>query len=352
MFSKIFWSMPTKFRSKDSGVFWFDWIMTLALSWLAAGLFLDVWAHAHITVLETFFTSWHAVFYFGFCLVAGVLFTAMFINQRRGLYWLDSVPKGYWLSALGVLVFSLGGVGDMFWHIQFGVETNIEATFSPTHLLLAVGMGLMFTGPFRSAWHRTETDKLRWTNWLPVVLSIIYLVSLTSILTAFSHPIVNPLAGIRFHPSGELAKEVGVIGIVVTTSIITSTTLLTLIRWTLPPGTLTIFFTFNAAIVGFISTDYPMLLVAGVGISGVFADLLAYALKPSKMKPVAFRVFAFAVPGLWAACYFIAIEITDGIWWAIHLWGGAVFLSAITGWLISYLLIPPLLVSDVRPTKS
>ena len=45
-----------------------------------------------------------------------------------------------------------GAIGDMFWHIVFGIEVSIDALLSPTHLLLLIGALLILSGPLRAAW--------------------------------------------------------------------------------------------------------------------------------------------------------------------------------------------------------
>jgi hypothetical protein len=61
------------------------------------------------------------------------------------------------------------------------------------------------------------------------------------------------------------------------------------------------------------------------------------------------RLFAFALPALLFAFYFVAARLI-GIWWAVHLWAGAIILSGLMGWLVSYLLLPSPL-ENVRLTE-
>ena len=68
------------------------------------------------------------------------------------------MPPGYELAIVGVLIFMAGGVGDMIWHEIFGIEIGVEALLSPTHLILAVGMTLIISGPFRAGWRRRPSS--------------------------------------------------------------------------------------------------------------------------------------------------------------------------------------------------
>jgi hypothetical protein len=128
----------------------FDWAVTLTSLWFIAGMFLDGWAHNNLaSSLEMFFTPWHGVLYFGFFAVAGML-VGQTRNMARGHVWTRALPQGYLLALFGAALFSFGGAGDLVWHTIFGIESNMEALFSPTHLLLATGAMLFITGPVRA----------------------------------------------------------------------------------------------------------------------------------------------------------------------------------------------------------
>jgi len=103
---------------------------------------LDGWAHNTRPQLETFFTPWHAVFYSGFISVALWICWSVWRRSR--------VPAGYGPAPLGVAIFLLSGVGDMIWHLAFGIERDIAALLSPTHLGLFTGAFLIVTAPLRS----------------------------------------------------------------------------------------------------------------------------------------------------------------------------------------------------------
>ncbi len=171
----------------------FDYGMILLCSWLMGGLYIDGWAHDHIPTLETFFTPWHAILYSGYGACAAFLVVNLVRNHNRGYDWPRALPKSYRLSLLGVIIFGVGGVFDLAWHTAFGIERGFEAALSPSHLTLAVGMGLILTGPLRSAWRRggEQTDLF---SLLPMLLSVIYLLSLLTFFTQDVHPFANPQA--------------------------------------------------------------------------------------------------------------------------------------------------------------
>jgi hypothetical protein len=53
------------------------------------------------------------------------------------------------------------------------------------------------------------------------------------------------------------------------------------------------------------------------------------------------RIFAFAVPVTIYLFYFMVLTFTTGVNWTIHLWLGSTVVAGITGFLLSYILVPP-----------
>jgi hypothetical protein len=85
---------------------------------------------------------------------------------------------------------------------------------------------------------------------------------------------------------------------------------------------------------------FPLIAVALLG--GMAADLLRWRLRPTAGRPAAFRLFAFAVPMIVYALYFLALRLFGGgVWWSIHLWAGAIAMAGVVGLLMSFLLVPP-----------
>src|ERR687898_883364 len=57
---------------------------------------------------------------------------------------------------VGAGIFAASGVGDLIWHLLFGIEAWMEALLSPTHVGLTLGVGLLVSGPWRAAWLRAD----------------------------------------------------------------------------------------------------------------------------------------------------------------------------------------------------
>lgn len=336
----------------------FDWLMIATMGWLIGGLNIDIWAHINRPESESFFSPWHGIMYSGFAAHAAILYVTMLRNQFRGYYWLRAVPRGYELSLLGAIIFIGGGLADMLWHTVFGVEANVEALYSPTHLAIATGGGIMLTGPMRSMWHRGDPDSRDWLKWLPTAFALAFLITLFGFFTTGYHPVANPIsvADARYFENSGLQEAVdlniavGVIGVVISSAIITAVTLIAVKRWKLLPGTITLMFSVNAFMMGFVSVDesYPTRIVVALAASGLAVDALRYVLDPSVHRLVAFRIFAALTPFTWAAFYFAAVESIDGIPWSVHLWAGTIVEAGVVGWLVSYLLVPPRIPQGTR----
>lgn len=171
----------------------FEWLMGVLAIALISGLNLDIWAHAHGRVDQSFFTPWHAVLYGSMALngiVLGIVAARNVLYHRYPLR--RSLPAGYGLSLIGVIVFAIGGGLDLLWHTLFGIEEDIQALLSPTHLLLAVSAALILTGPIRSAAIRLRREQRpSWATHGPLVLSIAATLTLLGFFTQYAHPLYS-----------------------------------------------------------------------------------------------------------------------------------------------------------------
>jgi len=322
-----------------------------------AGAYLDVWAHAHRPELETFFTPWHAVLYSGFFAVAVATAAPLVLRRRApGAPWSAALPAGYDLSAIGVLVFFLGGMLDMLWHVVFGIEVGVEALLSPSHLVLAIGATLLLTGPLRAAWRRHEAS----APW-PAVLSLAFLLSSLMFWTQYAHHLGRPWPAMDFRPvaaefpliapdllfrnaqpnqSIYMAHALGVASILLQAGLLAAVVLLAVRRWgpALPAGAFTVVLGLAALMFGFARDQ--LIQVPGAIVAGAVADVLLRRLKPSAARSAALRTFAFAVPFVYFALFFATLALTGGVWWAVSLWSGSIILAGMIGWLLSWLVVP------------
>ena len=341
----------------------FDWIMVVVSIWWLGGLFIDGWAHSNIPQLETFFTPWHAVFYSGYLAVAFTLLIQILLNLRQsalnaggntpslvtlvreslpGNRWLQAIPIGYELSVLGLVIFGVSGIGDLTWHLILGIERGTEALLSPTHLGLAMGIGLALSGPLRAAWHRSESTP-SWRQLGPAIFSLTFTFSLLTFFTAYASALLTPWPIIDTSSS----PTRGITDILLITALSMSFVLLALRRWRLPFGTFTFMFGLNGALMVVFSPQSLLVSFPTALLGGLAADLLYRVLQPSLDQPISFRLFAFLVPTMFYTLYFVDLAIVgpiifrSSILWSAPFWAGAPVIAGITGFLLSFVMLPP-----------
>lgn len=313
----------------------------LANLWLVIGIYVDGWAHNHIVEeLETFFTPWHALFYSGFAVSALVVMLACWKGFRAGKPWREWAPNGYGLAVVGVLIFFLGGMGDMTWHTLLGIESGVEALLSPTHLLLAVGAILIVAAPLRSA-YRTPGNPRHVAGWLPVIMSATMVLALLAFMSQYSSPLSHPWAEMSQRPlaldsaEGDFyGQSMGINGILFHGALMAGVALLLLRRWKVPFGTLTVFLGLSALAMSFMNDYYEY--VYGAVLAGLVLDLLLQCCHPHE-KVSARRWMAFLIPAVYFAFYFLVVMFKGGTWWTVHFWTGAIILPGFAGLLLSYL---------------
>lgn len=304
-------------------VVWFDWLVLAVCGWLVAGGSLDAWAHAHVLTLDTFFTPWHGVLYTGYAACAIVL----------GGRWLrtHSLPRGYELSLLGCGMFAVAGLFDLLWHTVFGIERNIAAILSPSHLLLAVAMGFIVTGPLRAS---RAVQGRRAPGIAVFGAALVF--SYVGLVTEFAQPYVDRVAAT---PSGLIglsygrAVELGLFGVMLQTALLVGLVLKMRQRFELPFGSLTLIVGLNGFLLGAINNLDFMVLVAVLG--GLAGDVWLWLLRDRT------SVFAFAFPATLYACYFASLQLVYGRWWEVHTLTGTIVAAGLTGWLVSILLRHP-----------
>lgn len=333
----------------------FDRVVVILAAWHTAGVFLDGWAHQHVPSLETFFTPWHAVLYSGYLAVAIVILAAAVRNLQRGYAAPNVLPKGYGLALIGVIIFAIGGVADLVWHTLFGIEADVEALLGPTHLMLALGMTLILTGPVRAAYHR-KGESNNWAELWPALLALTFVLSLFAFFTQYADPFGSTLAATAHRPTGGrnlifLEQALGVMSILGQTALLMGNALFAIRRWRLPFGSITLLLGLSTLLMTLMRNDAlgsnplstgPLPLIAAAIVSGLFGDFLVQRLNPFSNRPGAYHAIAFVIPAVLYALYFGALFVWGGgIWWSIHMWAGAIFLAGIVGLLLSYAMMPP-----------
>ena len=317
-----------------------DWGMAVLSVVFVGGLFLDGWAHTHGKVDDSFFTPWHAVLYSGFALNFAALVGVVLVNRSRGYPLPAWLPSGYWLSLAGMVLWLIGGPGDLIWHTVFGIEENIDALYSPTHLLLASGLTLAASGAFRAAWARPGAGK-GLVEQLPMLFSLAATLATLNFFIQYAHPLVNYWGLGRFRDDVD-TQAFGVVSLLLSSAVTMGVLLLAMRRWVLAPGALSLVLVLNAIAMGFVKNgSYPSLKVLIFSIAAIVLDVLYQWLKPSRHRIGALRQFAFWAPLVLVFSHFAVGWASYGVSWSVHLTWGVIFLNGVVGLLLSLLVAPP-----------
>lgn len=320
-------------------------------AWMIVGLFLDGWAHSEQRP-DSFFTPWHGVLYTGFLGATGSALWQVAAQRSRGVAWREAVPEGYGASLAGLALFATGAAGDLVWHELLGIEVNLGALVSPTHLLLMTGGLLALTGPFRTAW-RAPTDAPALRSFLPALGSITLAAGVALFFTLYLSPFGRTVVP-RFSPSEtdihdlsapttaafiQVRESWAIGGILLTTVLVSVPLLLLLRRWRVPAGSLFAYFAAIAIFEG-AASEYRRWPVA-------LAALAAGAVAETLAPRVSIRALAAAVPAALWLSYFGLVALVYDMGWSAELWTGAVVLSALVGLGLGLLAAPP-----VRPARA
>lgn len=334
-----------------------DVITCLISTWLLGGLFMDAWAHTNQTKLDSLATPWHGLFYGSFMVLAGWMLWHLRFHHDRGHRGLAAIPVGYGGGVLGLVIFTIGGIGDQIWHLSLGIERDLQAFLSPTHLLLIIGMLLMISSPFRSQWSQRGPRAPSFPQVLPALWSMTLMIMLTGIaynyafayassLTQISQkgfvgafpgstsiPLLNVFSA-RFQVQGLLTLHM-------TTFMLVLPVLVMLRRWQrLPFGSITFLF---------VGVTAPMLVIfqfangwtlLAAAIAGLACDWLARVLRPNTSNVWAFRLFALLAPMILWTAYFVVAAIAYGVGWPIELSAGIIVLTGLAVLALSYLIAP------------
>jgi len=310
----------------------YDWLAVAAAAWLLGGLYWDGWAHGY-SLPDSFFTIWHAAFYSGFLASAAAILGPAVI-RAPAVGWRAAVPAGYGWSAVGVIVFAAGGVLDLIWHTLFGIEINLDALFSPSHLLLGAGITLIVSGPMRASWVRREAR-------LPAVLSLAMVLSTFTFFSLFAGP-YSTVLGANPRPASGIENAIArsLLGMYLFSALVVGCALTALRSGTLPVGGMTVLLGLNAVAMILMRGHAPLQVQASFSAvaigAGIVGDLLLWRLRPSVDRVLALRVFAFAVPVAYFALYFLAVLALGGTWWTVHLLTGSILLAGVVGLLLSH----------------
>ncbi|MEH1125221.1 hypothetical protein [Micromonospora sp. CPCC 206061] len=322
-----------------------DAVMVLLAACLVGGALSDGWAHANvIETLEGFFTPWHGLLYAGFA--GSAAWTFWLAYQRRDQaprWWRDGWPAGYRLGAFGVLLFLTGGLADMVWHETIGIEVGLEATFSPSHMLLDVGGVLIVTSPLRSWW---ATGRGAIAGIVSVTLGAMAATILLTHSSAFmTMAPTQPYDGVDGDASGlegmtRLVALTGVSSYVITTLLLTVPLLLVLRRRPAPGAATAV--TAGVALFIMVMFEFPAAQAAGA-IAAVCGAAVADALliRFDRVRgigaPLRLMIAGALFPALVWSGQLLGLHLAEGVRWPAEMWTGVIVFTAILGALLGTL---------------
>ncbi len=337
----------------------------LAVAGLAAAMFagavIDAWAHVHLPEsLETVLTPSHAVVYAAFAGLVMVVAGATVIRMRsgRGQFPVSegsrlvklpmtlpsrfraAVRPGHSVTIAGVIVFLAGGAADSAWHVALGIEADAEALVSPTHLLLAVGAGMIAAGPVCACW--LARTRPRWPEFLPVAIGMGTLVGLCAFALHLAHPLVDPWPSYPYvadSPTFWAIAPLGVASAALQASIVAGGLAITLRAWPHPPrGALAIIVVMATAPLVFLHDQQPLLSVSAMG--GLAAELVKALTGRWSTRTRILAATATVPSALWAGE--IAVLASQGaVEWSAHLMTGTLLVVAASGFLVGLLATLP-----------
>ncbi|MHA2504106.1 MAG: hypothetical protein ACXAE3_14700 [Candidatus Kariarchaeaceae archaeon] len=328
----------------------FDWIYTFFLLWFSTGLYIDARAHNLFGVeLEGFFTPWHAVLYSGYGATAGTLLYYTIKKKAMGYSWTDSIPHGYFGSAIGLILFNIGGIGDVFWHELIGIEVNVDGFYSPPHMFLLTGAIMMWIGPFRASWVRLSTSFNEPREWVPSALSLGLVISLLTFFFQYAFLPVTLLGtgaeynGVRpDNPVGNNLEGLGSAGVIISSISLAALVLMSLKRWgTLPKGYFTVVMLLYTLGLDVIFGTYYAVAVSVA--SGLLYDFGIPSITSRYNEVKSARIIGFMVPFIFYGLMFLwwALSPAIIIWYNLTMVTGLIYLGAMMGLVTSFLMYTP-----------
>lgn len=318
-----------------------DLVTALCGAAMMLGVMADSWAHTNLLgqiQREGFFTPWHGLLYSGFAATA--LWTFRIAYKRRDVapeWWRDGWPAGYRAGAIGTVIFLLSGGADMAWHTFLGIEADIAALLSPSHIGLAVGSTLLLSSPLRSWWARGAGRDGTAAGVLSLALSTVP----ASIFLFYVSPFFPALA-LRAYHTNAVGDEYdaaarGLASYVVWTAVLVVPVLMAH-RRRYTPGVAT---AVTAVVAGFVviprEFPHPQSVAALAAVAGAaVVDVLLLWLDRRRGADAPLRlVYAGALlPAVVWSAHLLALEVASGVHWPPELWGGTIVVSSAAGALL------------------
>jgi hypothetical protein len=261
----------------------------------------------------------------------------------------------YLVSLFGIGAFFVGGVCDMIWHMMFGIEKDLAIIISPPHIIIAVSAIAVTMSVGRIIW--SAEGRPDETPSYVLILVLAYTTMAFNYMTDYFNPFAFPymmkdFAGSRLFiaqigdvtVTPQLSEILGFANIVLFTSFFVGALLMSVRYWRPPFGTFTAVFILN---IGAICLAYGRFywFILTAAIAGLLADLFYHNVTlrvDDRIKGI--RGFGFFVPLTLFSGYAVTIVALYGpTMWSKEMWGGTILVAGFLGYLLSYLMYPPLI---------
>ncbi len=306
--------------------------MSLASVWLTVGLLVDGYAHEHLlSGGESFLTPWHALFYSGFAATTVVFGRLVHRRLDGGPLW-DAVPTGHRIGIVGLGVFALGGVGDAWWHTRFGFEKGTEALYSPTHLLLFVGLIAIVSCPYRTLTQARHSIAPSWFEFAPAALSMVLALSIVAFFSPWAfYP--NDWYRVTYDAAtnaGDTEINAALGAELTTTLILVGGALFVLRHWRPPHGAFAVLFSSTTALFALAFGGTAIGVIAAF-LSGVTMDVILAPTRTAIETWSTARIYAAtgcAAAVLWLTLHLL-LSATGDLEWSAPLAAGTPLLCTL-----------------------
>lgn len=329
-----------------------QWRLIAAGALLVGAVFSDGYAHSNfVDELDSFVTPWHGLILAGCLSCLAVLTIAVRERLNAGRRMTDAIPLGWNNAVVGVGLFALGFLGDGVWHTIYGIEADLEALLSPTHLLmLAGGLGVL-TAPILADW-RSIRPRKSWSELGPAIASLTLTMATISFFLNWTWPVIHgrPLQEFVDFASDQGDAEPVVLGLgqvsglasyLIWAVVLVAPVLFFSRRWVIPKGAVVVvtvvpWVLMNAAFMSFFAWQR---LVPGL----VGAVIIEYAISRLRTQEAVWpwRLVGAGFPLIVFALDMVVIDLIWGLGWSPELVAGTVVAAAFVGYGISVLTHPP-----------
>jgi hypothetical protein len=324
----------------------FDWLYSALAFLISAGFFMDGWSHGTFGPDQSVFSEYHFLLFGSFGVLGLFLFAQAFFNKQRGYRGLRAIPAGYTVSALGVIVFGATGFFDQAGHALFGFEADIEAFFSPTHMGLFAGWGMVLVGPTLAAWQRQQQQGKPMSLWqfLPALFAWVGVVNVITFVWGENF-YATSTQWMFFETRTNLdlyGQMLGIMSMIVETVVLVGSLLWLMGKLRLPPGSFTLFFLMFS--LHTLLANSPSLISIFL-ITGIVLDVVYKLLKPDVSRPLLLYLMCAAIPLIFWGSFYAFAFITNyrgGVWYSPYLWSGSIVHCVVTGLLLAVLTTPQL----------